>query len=200
MRIIGLTGGIASGKSTVSRYLMDKGFKIVDADLIARRVVEAGSNGLEQLKLNFGNSIINSDGSLNRKELSKIVFNDKEQLNLLNNLLHPLIEEEILGEFDYYKKEEEKVIFFDCPLLFENSYQNMCDETWLVSISYETQLERLTLRDNIDNLQANKIITSQMPLSKKSELADIVIYNELGLEDLYSNIDRLLHDIEKNWF
>lgn len=192
MKIIGLTGGIASGKSTVSNYIKEKGFKIVDADIIARRVVMPDTEGLKKLIDYFGLEILDEFAALDRKKLARIVFSDKEKLDALNNLLHPLIRIEILKEFDEHKVNGENIIIFDCPLLFEGNYESMCDETWLVSISLETQLKRLTLRDNIDNVHAKKIIDSQMPIDEKAKIADIIINNEKEIDDLYKKIDELL--------
>lgn len=192
MKIIGLTGGIASGKSTVSSYLKDKGYVVVDADQIAREVVKVGSEGLKKLVESFGDGILNEDISLNRKKLGAIVFNDKAKLELLNNILHPSIRKNILSDFDMHKKNGEEIIVFDCPLLFEGKYESICDETWLVSISYETQVKRLILRDNIDNVHASKIIDSQMSLAEKAKLADIIVDNENDVAKLYSVIDKLL--------
>ncbi|MGB3366671.1 MAG: dephospho-CoA kinase [Acidaminobacteraceae bacterium] len=192
MKIIGLTGGIACGKSTISNYLKDKGYVIVDADLVAREVVEVSSQGLKELVASFGDEILNEDKSLNRKKLGAIVFNDKKKLELLNNILHPNIRKKILSYFDMHKQNGEDVIVFDCPLLFEGKYEAMCDETWLVSISYETQIKRLKLRDKIDNIHASKIIDSQMSLTEKAKLADIIIDNEKDVSNLYNAIDELL--------
>lgn len=192
MKIIGLTGGIASGKSTVSKYLKSCGYIIVDADEIARKAVNANSDGLMKLVDEFGSEILDKENILNRKKLASIVFSDTRKLNILNNILHPIIRKMIFEEFDYHKKNNQDIIIFDCPLLFESSYQDICDETWLVSISHKTQLNRLMKRDNIDQEKAIKIINSQMSLEEKSKLADYIINNESTVEDLYEQLEELL--------
>lgn len=195
MKIVGLTGGIASGKSTVSSYLKEKAYVIVDADLIARKVVTRGSEGLVKLVDEFTEDILNDDKSLNRKKLGAIVFNDPVKLEILNSILHPLIKGEILSSFENHKSSGQELIIFDCPLLFESGYESLCDETWLVSIKYETQIKRLIVRDNIDKVHASKIIKSQMTLDEKAKRANVIIDNEASIVDLYKLIDELLEKI-----
>lgn len=177
-KIIGVTGGIASGKSLVSDYLTARGFPIVDADIVAREVVAPQSMGLKRVAATFGNQVINAEGRLNRKQLGKIVFADSAQLKLLNDILQPLIRKQIEQELQHLIDQGHENIFLAAPLLFEQNYQSMCDEIMVVAVSHEEQLQRLMNRDHLDEQQARARIAAQWPLSRKIALADIVINND----------------------
>lgn len=195
MRVIGLTGGIASGKSTVSNYLMHKGLKIIDADKIAREIVSVGSEGLTAIADSFGDDIILEDGSLDRKKLGSIVFSDPDKLKMLNGITHPLINKKIIEYFEHFKDMGEEVIIFDCPLLFEGGYQSMCDETWLVAVEKDLQIERIILRDSISKEEALNIINSQMGIEEKKKLADRIIENNTDVLKLYDKIESILSEV-----
>lgn len=177
-KIIGVTGGIASGKSLVSDYLTARGFPIVDADIVAREVVAPQSMGLKMVAAAFGNQVINAEGRLNRKQLGKIVFADSAQLKLLNDILQPLIRKQIEQELQHLIDQGHENIFLVAPLLFEQNYQSMCDEIMVVAVSHEEQLQRLMNRDHLDEQQARARIAAQWPLSRKIALSDIVINND----------------------
>lgn len=189
--VIGLTGGIASGKSTVSNFLKEKGFKIYDADIIAKEIMQK-KEIIKSLIDIFGSEVYN-ENTLNREYIKKIVFNNKEKLNELNNLVHYEV-------FNYYKeikskiKKEEKVIF-DIPLLFETKMDTLCDMTIVVAIDLDKQIERVMKRDNIDKELAIKIINSQMALEDKIKRATIVIENNGTLEELKKNIDNVINSV-----
>lgn len=189
--IIGLTGGIASGKSTVSNFLKEKGFKIYDADIIAKEIMQK-KEIIKSLIDIFGGEVYN-ENTLNREYIKKIVFNNKEKLNELNNLVHYEV-------FNYYKeikskiKKDEKVIF-DIPLLFETKMDTLCDMTIVVAIDLDKQIERVMKRDNIDKELAIKIINSQMALEDKIKRATIVIENNGALEELKKNIDNVINSV-----
>lgn len=178
VKIIGVTGGIASGKSLVSDYLTARGFPIVDADIVAREVVAPQSMGLKRVAAAFGSQIINTEGRLNRKQLGKIVFADGAQLKVLNDILQPLIRKQIEQELQHLIDQGHENIFLVAPLLFEQNYQSMCDEIMVVAVSHEEQLQRLMNRDHLDEQQARARIAAQWPLSRKIALADIVINND----------------------
>jgi len=189
-KVIGLTGNIASGKSTVSRYLIEKGYKLIDADLVAREVVEVGSEGLASVVENFGMEILNDDGSLNRKKLGNIVFSDDNKLSRLNNSLHPLIRNEILKQIDISTN---RIIFIDAALLYETGLDKIVDEVWLVVLDDGLQLDRLMKRDNIDKSSALNRIDSQGSNKSKIKKADIIIMNNSDVEDLYDKVDEILN-------
>lgn len=187
-KIIGLTGGIASGKSTVSKYLSSKGYPIVDADAISRTVVEPGEKGLAVIVDAFGVGIL--DGAvLNRKKLREMIFDDDEKRLLLNRVLHPIIHEAIEVAFE---KLNDSIIVFDVPLLLENELEHMVDTIWVVSCDEETQIKRVMNRDQISKEQAKQIISKQMPLNEKVKHADVVLDNISTLDDLYKQIEKAL--------
>ncbi|MEA3422915.1 MAG: dephospho-CoA kinase [Bacillota bacterium] len=189
-KIIGLTGNIASGKSTVSKYLIEKGYKVIDADLVAREIVEVGSKGLILVVENFGKEILNEDGSLNRKKLGSIVFSDENKLSELNNLLHPLIRNEILNKI---RNSIEQIVFIDAALLYETDLDKIVDEVWCVALDDDIQLDRLMKRDDIDKSNALNRINSQGSYESKIKKADIVIMNNSETEDLYNEINEILN-------
>ncbi len=189
-KIIGLTGNIASGKSTVSKYLIEKGYEVIDADLVAREVVEVDSKGLILIVENFGKEILNEDGSLDRKKLGSIVFSDKNKLSELNNLLHPLIRNEILNRI---KNSTEQIVFVDAALLYETNLDKIVDEVWCVALDDDIRLDRLMKRDNIDKSDALNRIDSQGSNESKIKKADIIIMNNLETEDLYNRVDEILN-------
>jgi len=190
-KVIGLTGGIASGKSTVSNYLKSKSIPIVDADIVSREVVMPGSKGLQAIIDTFGKDILEED-HLNRKALRELIFNDEEKRLKLNRILHPIIHDEILKQIQALKDNNEPIIIFDAPLLLENNLKYMVDELWLVSTSVEKQIERLINRDNMTLESAESIISKQMPLVEKEKLSDVILDNNSTVEALLEQVDKIL--------
>lgn len=194
MKVIGLTGGIASGKSTVSNYLKELGVIVIDADIVSREIVEKGQPALKEIVENFGKEVLRSDGTLNRKHLGTIVFSDPQKLQVLNKITHKRIIENIEEKIKYYKhRGNVKAIFIDAALLIEMKMYFLTDEIWLITANKEIQLERLMLRDNLSFEEAMNRINSQMSLEKKKEVSDVIIdnskdYNYLKdqVEDLYN--------------
>ena len=186
--ILGLTGGIASGKSTVSAYLAQNGALIIDADLIARQVVAKKSSGLKQIVAKFGGEILTASGELDRKKLGKLVFSNKELLKSLTDITGPLIRAEILREIEAAKKAQVKLVVLDIPLLFETGYQTLCDKVMVVTIPSEVQLERVMKRDNLSAAEARKRIANQLPASKRNELADVLIDNSKSVAETYQQV------------
>ena len=189
--IVGLTGGIASGKSTVSKYLAEKGFKVYDADKIAKDI--SGKKSVqEEIILTFGNEILDENGNVDRKKLKEIVFGDKEKLKQLNAIIHPKV-------IDFYKelkeKNTDKIIIFDVPLLFESGIDKFCDKILVVISDYEIQLDRIVERDKIDRELAEKIIKSQLSNEERIKKADVVIENNSSLEDLFEKVERFCEEI-----
>lgn len=186
--ILGLTGGIASGKSTVSAYLSQNGALIIDADLIARQVVAKKSSGLKQIVAKFGGEILTASGELDRKKLGKLVFSNKELLKALTDITGPLIRAEILREIEAAKKAQVKLVVLDIPLLFETGYQTLCDKVMVVTIPSKLQLERVMKRDNLSAAEARKRIANQLPASKRNELADVLIDNSKSVAETYQQV------------
>lgn len=198
--IIGITGGIASGKSTVSSLLMDKGYKVIDADRISREVVEIGKPAYIEILEYFGSRILNEDKTINRKKLGKIIFSNDNDRATLNRITHPYIFKLIKEEMDKYCKSE-KIIFIDIPLLFEeiNKYKEYninFDEVWLIYIDEETQLKRLIKRDSLDEMEGIKRIKAQLSMEKKRNLATRIIDNMGDLSTLKDNLNISLSEIE----
>ena len=191
--IIGLTGGIASGKSTVSKYLAEKGFKVYDADKIAKDI--SGKKSVqEEIILTFGNEILDENGNVDRKKIKEIVFENKEKLKQLNAIIHPKV-------IDFYKELKEqntdKIIIFDVPLLFESGIDKFCDKILVVISDYKIQLNRIVERDKIDRDLAEKIIKSQLSNEERIKKADVVIENNSSLEDLFEKVERFCEGIWK---
>lgn len=186
--ILGLTGGIASGKSTVSAYLAQNGALIIDADLIARQVVAKKSSGLKQIVAKFGGEILTASGELDRKKLGKLVFSNKELLKALTDITGPLIRAEILREIEAAKKAQVKLVVLDIPLLFETGYQTLCDKVMVVTIPSKLQLERVMKRDKLSAAEARKRIANQLPVSKRNELADVLIDNSKSVAETYQQV------------
>lgn len=190
-KIIGLTGSISTGKTQVSNYLRDRGEKVIDADLIAREVVDLGPVK-EKIKEAFGNDIY-KDNELDRKALGEIVFRDKEKRQVLNEIEHPEIYRIILEEV----KNSKGRVFVDIPLLFESQHLNEkygldFDEVWLVYVSRETQVKRLIKRDRISKGYALEKINSQMSVEDKKIMADVIIDNSGSLGKTFKQVEENL--------
>ncbi|PZX06984.1 dephospho-CoA kinase [Psychrobacillus insolitus] len=190
--IIGLTGSIASGKSTVSNMLSKLGFPIIDADLIARIVVEKGSKTLESITESFGEEVIADDGSLHRGKLGEIIFTNPSKRKQLNDIIHPAIRAEMLRQKEELIKEGHPTIVMDIPLLFESKLSHYVDKILVVTVTEEIQLARLMARNNYSLEEAKARIQSQLPLSIKEKGADAVIYNNGTLESTEEQLNKIL--------
>lgn len=190
-KIIGLTGSISTGKTQVSNYLREKGEKVIDADLIAREVVDL-ENVKEKIKKAFGENIY-VDDKLDRSSLAEIVFRDEEKRQILNEIEHPEIYRIILEEV----KKSKGRVFVDIPLLFESQHLNEkygldFDEVWLVYVNRETQVKRLIKRDRISKGYALEKINSQMSVEDKKIMADVIIDNSGSLEKTFKQVEENL--------
>lgn len=191
-KVIGLTGGIASGKSTVSNMLRTIGWPIIDADLIAHQIVEPGSRGLSMIVERFGAEILQPDGSLNRRRLGQLVFNDAHALQDLNAIEHPLIIETIDQQLASFKKQQVPVVVLDVPLLFEVGLDQECDLVVVVAVDPSTELKRLMERNHYSKAEAQSRIAAQMPLTEKKRRADVVIDNSGTLEQTRAQVALLV--------
>ena len=190
-KVIGLTGGIVSGKSTVSELLSAHGFKIVDADIASRQAVEKGTKGLERVKEAFGEQAIDENGEMNRAYVGEVVFNQPEKRLELNEIVHPIVREIMEKEKAQYLSEGYHVIM-DIPLLFENNLQDTVDEVWLVYTSESIQIDRLMERNNISMEEAKARVYSQISIDKKRRMADREIDNRDTKLELKQNLENLL--------
>ncbi len=192
---VGLTGGIASGKSTVSAILIEKGISVIDADVEARLAVEKGEEAYQEIVRHFGGDILLEDGSIDRTKLGSIIFhNEKERLKL-NSIVHPAVRKRMTAKKEKAIENGEKVVMLDIPLLFESKLTYMADKTLLVYVDEETQLKRLMARNQLSREEAMARIKSQMPLKDKKPLADAVIDNNGSLEET----EKQLWNILKKW-
>ncbi|HDF1204464.1 TPA: dephospho-CoA kinase [Staphylococcus aureus] len=192
-KVIGLTGGIASGKSTVSELLSVFGFKVVDADKAAREAVKKGSKGLAQVREVFGDEAIDENGEMNRRYMGDLVFNHPEKRLELNAIIHPIVRDIMEEEKQEYLKQGYNVIM-DIPLLFENKLENTVDEVWVVYTSESIQMDRLMQRNNLSLEDAKARVYSQISIDKKSRMADHVIDNLGDKLELKQNLERLLEE------
>ncbi|MDN7240274.1 dephospho-CoA kinase [Planococcus sp. N028] len=190
--IIGLTGSIASGKSTVSKMLADLGYPIVDADLVARVVVEPGTETLKEIEAIFGNEVILPDGTLNRAKLGEVIFNDLASRQKLNNVIHPAIRKEMLRQRDAFLAQGHKTVILDIPLLFESKLLNFADKILVVSVTEENQLVRLMERNGLSEQEALARIGSQLPMAVKEAGADAVIFNNGTLKETKQQLLHIL--------
>ncbi len=191
-KLIGLTGGIATGKSTVSNLLRLSGYPVIDADQVVRQLQTAHSKGLERLTAVFGSGILNADQTLNRQALGSLVFSDQTKLAKLNMIMQPLIREEIWRQVKNYQKQQIPYVILDAPLLFEKNYTGECDLVVVVATDHQIQVQRLIKRNGYSQTEAEQRIDSQMPLAKKERLADIVIDNNGSKEELKRQVAGLI--------
>ncbi|MEX0380201.1 dephospho-CoA kinase [Leuconostoc sp. MS02] len=197
MLIVGLTGGIGTGKSTVSKVLRDAGFPVVDADVVAREVVEPGTHTLEKIKLTFGPDII-KNGALDRHKLGDIVFSNNTELARLNAIMQPVINSAMVDKIAFWRAQKVPVLIIDVPLLFERGYENndYIDKVVVVTTSPQVQLERVKARDNLDETKAQNRINSQMPLADKIARADYLLDNNGDISFLEEQIKNLMTELK----
>jgi dephospho-CoA kinase len=176
---VGLTGGIACGKTTVAQMFVHHGAYLVDLDKLAQGVVAPQLPAWQEIVELFGDNILLVDGNINRNKLAKIVFADKEKLKILNNIVHPRVLDEWTKSLkDIEKKNKKAIVISEVPLLFEENLQNMVDLSILVVISPEEQISRLMTRNDLTEDEAKKRLASQLPIAEKIKMADIVIENK----------------------
>jgi dephospho-CoA kinase len=191
--VIGLTGGIASGKSTVSTFLKRKGFTVVDADIAARTVVEVGKPAYNEIVTKFGKEILyKEDNRINREKLGSIVFSNEEKRNLLNGIVHPAVRKEMLDQKEKAFASGKRTVIMDIPLLYESELTWMVDRTIVVYVDAETQLNRLMERNSLSKEEALARIGSQFPLKDKVSLSDVVIDNNGSITNTELQLEELL--------
>lgn len=191
-RIIGLTGGIATGKSTVAGYLEERyGLPVLDADVYSRQAVEPGSEILAAIAKRYGVNILNSGGLLDRRKLGQIIFSDSKEKRWLEGQIHPFVRERF--RVDMEKLGAISTVVQAIPLLFEADFDDQVTETWVVVCSQNTQLKRLVARDSLSLSEAEARISNQWPLSEKVARADVVLDNEANLSSLYEQVDGALY-------
>ena len=192
MKIVGLTGGISSGKSTVSSYLKQLKIPVIDADEVARKVVEPNSQGAIEIRKAFGSDVFEEDGSLNRQRLGALIFSNAENRQKLDDLLQPLIKIMILDEIEEHRQKGENMIVLDLPLLFEKQYEELCEEIIVVYIPKELQLERLMKRNQYTKQEALSRIDSQLSIEEKRKRATVLLDNQGTIQQLYQQVEQWL--------
>ncbi len=198
-KIIGITGGIATGKSTVTKYLIELGYDVIDADKIARKVVEKGKTAYKDIIKHFGVDILKKDGNIDRKKLGEIIFNDEAKRGKLNSIVHPQVINTITEKMSLYC-ENRDVLFIDIPLLIENidyfnGYGLFFHEIWLVYLEEEEQIRRLMKRDNLSLEESEIRISAQMPIKLKKKYADKIIDNSKDVNYLYAQVKKQVNSL-----
>ena len=190
-KIIGITGGIASGKSTVTNFLRQKGFEVVDADALVHQLQKPGGRLFQMLVEHFGEKVLLENGELDRPLLASLIFSNSEEREWSKETQGKIIREELGSLRDKLAKTED-VFFMDIPLLFEQDYASWFDETWLVYVSRDTQLDRLMNRDQLSKESAETRLASQWPLEEKKKFATYILDNNGSREQLLSQVVTLL--------
>jgi dephospho-CoA kinase len=192
--VVGLTGGIASGKSTVSNMLKEMNMTVIDADVESRLAVQNGEPAYKQIVESFGHDIVLPDGEIDRQKLGSIIFHDEQKRKLLNSIVHPEVRRRMNEKKDLAIKKKEKIVILDIPLLFESNLINMVDQTLLVYVDQNIQFTRLMERNQLSKEEAEARIQSQMPLAEKMKLADKIIQNNGSLTETKKQLNKILAD------
>ncbi|MCY7184428.1 dephospho-CoA kinase [Streptococcus gallolyticus subsp. gallolyticus] len=193
-KIIGITGGIASGKSTVVAEIRKQGYQVIDADQVVHELQEKGGKLYQTLVEWLGNNILQENGELDRQKLGQVIFGNKEMMAKSSKLQNEIIRQELANRRNQLAQTEE-VFFMDIPLLIELDYMDWFDEVWLVYVDEKTQLDRLVMRNNYTRSEAQKRIASQMSTEAKKAYADKLLDNRGNLQALKEQVDRLLHTL-----
>lgn len=191
MLIIGLTGNIGSGKSLISAFLRELGAAVIDADIIAREIVEPGKPALADIREYFGPEYILDNGNLDRKLLGSRVFACPEELKVLQEITHPRINQAMKEQINSYKAEGKKAAVLDVALLFEGKFADLCQTIWVVAASHESILSRLEIRDGLSRQDGLLRLNSQMSPEEMQAKGDKVIFNNGSKEELYSRVESL---------
>lgn len=190
--IIGLTGGIASGKSTVSTMFSDLNIPVIDADQLARDVVQPGKKAYEKIVSHFGREIVQQDQTLDRQKLGSIVFANDEKRQELNHIIHPAIRKQMVKQRDDYVRSKEPCVVLDIPLLFESQLMHYVHKIIVVYVDEDVQLKRLIKRDGFTQEEASQRIQSQLPLKEKAQKADAIIDNNGTIEQSATQLKQIL--------
>lgn len=196
-KIIGLTGGIATGKSTADKFFERKGIPIIDTDQIAHHIYDPGKIAWKEIKDEFGEQVVNFDQTINRQVLGKIVFSDPDKMQKLNHITHPQVLIEVKNKITEFEKVDTPIVVLDVPLLYESGYENLCDQVIVITLPEKLQIKRLIKRNNLNYEDALKRINSQMPLAQKAKLADYVVDNSGSVNDLDEQLSEVLKKIKE---
>jgi len=196
MLVVGLTGGISSGKSTVSKMIEQAGIPVICADELARKVVEPGSPGMEEIRRTFGEGVIDSKGGLDRAAMARVVFADSSLRKTLESIIHPRVEEERDRRIHLLARQGHEIAVVDVPLLFEAGWQDAFDLIVVVYAPREVQETRLIARDGITTEEARARLDAQMSIEHKRDLADRLIDNSESMDETHRQVERILQDLK----
>lgn len=199
MKIVGLTGGIATGKSTASRYLVECGCDHLDGDILSRKIVEKGQPALHEIERTFGKQYLKDDGTLNRQKLGALIFSHPEMKEKLDAIMQPRLISEIQSHIVDYRQHGKGIYIVDMPLLFEWHLEDLMDEVIMITTTYSLQKERLMQRNHLTEQEADERIDSQWPLIKKEALADTIIENNGNKEKLFEQLNQWLASQSSNF-
>ena len=195
--LVGLTGGIATGKSTVIQYLRENGYSVIDADKLGHRVLEPRSYGYQQVVETFGIEIINPDGTVNRPALGKIVFGDLQKLKELNKISHPIIAEMIQTEYEKLVADSvDNIVFLEAALLIEANWHKVCQHIWVVTLDPAIAIQRLQARDGLSYIEANARLEAQLAPEDRLAYADLILKNDATKDDLITKTQQALQDLK----
>lgn len=195
MRIIGLTGGIGTGKSTVSNYLKQHEYIVIDADKIAHQITESDSSTLHELVNVFGEDILGKDGTLDRKALGRIAFNDADKKNLLEKIVTNKVVDIVKANLESYDREGKPLVILDAPLLFETHMEPLCTEVWTVTSPLDIRISRVSKRDGLTKDEILSRINNQMSDEYKCSKSDIIFKNDKGLDYLFCQVDKAMRSL-----
>lgn len=194
-QIIGLTGSIATGKTSVSQFLRSLNYEVIDADEISRNLLQVNGKCYDEVIATFGRKYLKNDLSIDRLKLGKLIFNDKNAKKKLEAIIHPQVIEESLRQIE---ESEDEIIFLSVPLLFESKMDKLCDKIICVFVSYETQIKRLMERDKITKEEAINKINAQMPIISKLAKSDYVVDNNDTLHKTYQQVLKIIERMKNN--
>lgn len=198
MLTVGVTGGVGSGKTTVSRMFEEEGAYLIDADQIARELIQPGSPAWKELLRVFGRTILQKDGTIDRSQLADLVFSNRRKRRLLNDILHPRIRREMEKRArEIARKDPKAIIIFDVPLLIETGFHREMDQVVVVTSKEEQQIRRLKKRAGLKEEEARRILSSQWDIEKKIKVADFVIRNEGSLERTRTRVREVFQELKK---
>ena len=195
--IVGLTGGIACGKSTVSATLVSEGVPVADADALSHELTAPGGEALPRIAEVFGPAVFEADGTLNRHALGALVFGDEASRRALEGIIHPMVQRRVMERIREGTDRGEPLLFLDVPLLFETGMDALCDEVWVVTADEETQVRRIMQRDRLSAAEARARIESQMSTEEKAGRAQVIVKNDRGIEALQAEVRSLLRDLRR---
>jgi len=195
--IVGITGGIACGKTTATEHLQTLGALVLDADVESRAVTAPGGIALPAIREKFGDGVFNEDGTLDRHALGRIVFADIDMRHALEAIIHPMVQHKMMADLHEAGRNGESIVFLSVPLLYETGMDALCDETWVLALDRETQIKRLTERDSMDVEAAERRIDSQMNPEERIAKANVVIRTNRSIEQTRTELSALYRDLKK---